>query len=481
MEGHGLLAQAGCPALLAASPPAPLQPLSAALVALDKVWDSAFSFDGPASALGSPVRAGEGAASTAGAATARPASAGSSLSSPSPTASPDQEGWVGEWLRSGSSRRSSYLRRGSGGHRRNSLTRRRSLGRRAPDTGSEAGEAGSAAAAPPPPTAPSAAAEPLAQDFELAAVVEEEETCASACQEGSMAERAATPTLPYLGELYLPSLGLAVAAHCPPNIPTQQAAGTGGFPASQRDAISLQNSTHAEEGGSVDDAELECARGWTAQAEAAEKAAQDADAETAAQAEPQLNSQAGDGYAPAACTSAGVQTDLPQWPPAEGQTEGQLRLPTAGSPCRQLCSSSSGSSSGSSLDVSPILLRVPRGAAALLRSPAACARISPAQLRHLESLRRQRAQQEAEALECLPSALRLRRAAESDAAAAETLLRRQHRLNSEEGVGAEAGSRQDGTEAEAGRAVGPATAARQLVRRPGSAGGKARRMQCLSP
>lgn len=59
----------------------------------------------------------------------------------------------------------------------------------------------------------------------------------------------------------------------------------------------------------------------------------------------------------------------------------------------------------------------PAGSPACRRSSSA--RLSPAQLRHLESLRRQRLVQEPEALECLPSSLRLRSTAAAPSPAAE--------------------------------------------------------------
>ncbi|KAL4440158.1 hypothetical protein ABPG75_003159 [Micractinium tetrahymenae] len=463
------------------------QPLPATLVALDKVWDNAFNFDAPAAAPGSPGRAGV-AASAAGAATARPASAGSSHGSASPSASPDHEGWVGQWLRSGSSRRTSFLRHGSGGRRRNSLTRRRSLDRRSLEVDGEAGEAGSTAAAPLPPAASSGGVEPLGQDFQLAAVVEEEEAYASGGEAGGSAAAvaAAAAGLPYLGELYMPSAGAALAATCPAGmgarpLPAAADDSAGAAAPSKCEAVSLQEgSAEVEQEGTADDAELGLAQGWTAQAEAAEQSVRDAGA--ALQGSSQLSGPAEEAPAPVTWASAAVQTEEPPCVPAEVQTDVQHSLPAAASPRWRLDISIS-SSSGSSLEGSPILLRVPRGAAALLRSPAASSRISPAQLRHLESLRRQRAQQEAEALECLPSALRLHRAAETDVAAGEALLRRHHRQESEPRAVLEAGDQQEGAGMEAAQTRRAVSAARGLGRRPASAGalGKARGGRCLTP
>ena len=134
----------------------------------------------------------------------------------------------------------------------------------------------------------------------------------------------------------------------------------------------------------------------------------------------------------AACTESGFTQALPELPelgcgqlgtppgdaagPAEA--EGSHQAPSRLSPPMR----ARRATSSSSLEAAPaVTLRVPRmrpgsSAGALLHgSPSATARLASHQLRHLESLRRQRAQQEAEALECLPSAL-LRATAEAAAA-----------------------------------------------------------------
>lgn len=121
-------------------------------------------------------------------------------------------------------------------------------------------------------------------------------------------------------------------------------------------------------------------------------------------------SQEGDEEADAPSTESERQAADPPADPAAGAEQEAGR--TSLSP---LCHASS---SGSSSDEERcVMLRVP-SPAHLTRSPSGPC-VSLAQLRHLESLRRQRLAQEAEALESLPSSLRLARGGAASASGAD--------------------------------------------------------------
>jgi hypothetical protein len=151
----------------------------------------------------------------------------------------------------------------------------------------------------------------------------------------------------------------------------------------------------------------------------------------------------GSSEAPHAALDAALLSDDAVSVEGRGEEPAELELEVAGSgsrggtapesataqapPCLRVRRATSSSSlEGAAL----VTLRVPRkcwpaSPRAPLRSPPASSRITPRQLRHLESLRRQRAQQEEEALECLPSALRVAAEAAEAGMAADPLARAQ--------------------------------------------------------